>query len=102
MDKEKQFLDLVARFPNNPMGHFSLGKCYLESRRLPEAITALEKATVLDATYAAAFVALAEAYTAMGDSEKAKATYQSALSTPHGKKDASLASDIERRMRDLG
>ena len=101
MDKEKQFLDLVARFPKNPMGHFSLGKLYLEQKRFSESVQALEKATAVDPTYAAAWVALGEAWAGLGNVEFAKACFSRALETPHGRRDASLAADIENRMRAL-
>jgi tetratricopeptide (TPR) repeat protein len=101
MDKEKQFLDLVARFPQNPMGHFSLGKLYLEQKRFSESAQALEKATTVDPTYAAALVALGEAYAGLGNGARARECFSRALETPHGRRDGSLAADIENRMRAL-
>lgn len=101
MDREKQFEDLVARFPNNPMGHFSLGKCHLDAQRFEKAVQSLEQATRLDANYSAAWVALADALAAMGQGDLAENAYQRALSTPHGMRDASLAAEVERRLSEL-
>ncbi|WP_205507576.1 tetratricopeptide repeat protein, partial [Myxococcus vastator] len=58
----EQFKKMVADFPDSPMSHFSLGKLYLERRQYPEAAHALESAVRLDPTYAAAMVALGDAW----------------------------------------
>lgn len=101
MDREKQFKDLVTRFPQQPMGHFSLGKLYLDGGRYAEAVESLSQATRLDENYAAAWVALGDAHAGLKQSAQAKEAYQRALQTPHGSKDASLAADVERRISEL-
>ena len=100
-DREEQFKQLVAEFPQSPMGHFSLGKLYLESKRWAEAAGCFEAAVKLDATYAAALVALGDAWAGAGDALKARAAWEQALQTPHGKKDASLRDDLSQRIGDL-
>lgn len=95
------FQDMVKEFPDSPMGHFSLGKFLLEEKRYAESVAALEKAVALDPNYAAAYVALGDAHAGAGDSAKAKATWERALETPHGKKDQSLQSDLEQRIAEL-
>lgn len=100
-DREAQFKQLVAEFPDSPMGHFSLGKLYLDAQRWAEAAASLESAVKLDPAYAAAIVALGDAWAGAGQPDKARAAWQQALDTPHGRKDASLQSDLEQRMADL-
>ena len=92
---------MVSEFPDSPMGHFSLGKYFLEKGRFAESASALQKAVELDAGYAAAWVALGDAKAASGDTAGAKLAWQKALDTPHGKKDLSLQSDLEQRMQEL-
>lgn len=100
-DREKMFQQMVAEFPDAPMGHFSLGKLYLDARRYQEAAAALGDAVRLDPDYAAAHVALGDALAGLSRIDEAKAAYQRALSTPLGKKDQSLVFDVERRLAEL-
>lgn len=95
------FRQMVTEFPDSQMGHFSLGKFLLEEKRFAESAAALEKAIAIDPNYAAAFVALGDAYAGAGDAAKAKATWERALETPHGKRDLSLQSDLEQRISEL-
>jgi uncharacterized protein HemY len=100
-EREAMFLEMVREFPDSPMGHFSLGRLYLEEKRWPESVKALSEAVRLDPTYAAAFVALGDAYAGLGDKAQAKAQWSAALATPLGQRDMSLQADLEQRMRDL-
>jgi predicted Zn-dependent protease len=100
-EREAMFQSMVSEFPDSPMGHFSLGKYFLEKGRFGESAAALAKAVALDPNYAAAWVALGDARAAAGDSPGAKDAWQRALDTPHGKRDLSLQSDLEQRMQDL-
>lgn len=99
--REAQFQELVAEFPDSPMGHFSLGKLYLEERRYPEAVTSLTAATGLDPEYAAALVSLAEAQVGAGDVTAARATYARAKAKALEQKHAGLAEEIEGRLEEL-
>ena len=100
-DREQQFRQLVAEHPDSPMGHFSLGKLYLEQQRWADAAGCFQSAVRLDPNYAAAHVALGDAWAGAGDPEKARAAWGEALQTPHGKKDASLRDDLAQRIADL-
>ena len=100
-DREADFKQLVADFPDSPMGHFSLGKLYLEQRRYPEAIQALERACTLDPEYAAALVSLGDAYAGGGNKEKARETFGRAHGIALAQKHPSLAEEIEERISEL-
>jgi predicted Zn-dependent protease len=100
-ERETMFRQMVTEFPDSPMGHFSLGKYLLETARYAESAEALLKAVQLDAGYAAAWVALGDARAGAGDKAGARAAYESALRSPHGKRDMSLQSDLEQRIQDL-
>ncbi|MBL8950635.1 MAG: hypothetical protein JNK82_07660 [Myxococcaceae bacterium] len=95
------FRQMVVEFPDSAMGHFSLGKFLLEEKRFPESVLSLEKAVGIDANYAAAWVALGDAHAGAGDSAKARAAWECALETPHGKRDMSLQADLEQRIAEL-
>jgi uncharacterized protein HemY len=100
-DREALFKDMVRQFPDSPMGHFSLGRFYVDDRRWAEAVAALDEAVKLDPTYAAAFVALGDAHAGLGDKEGAKRSWERALATPLGRRDMSLQADLDQRIRDL-
>lgn len=100
-EREQRFLQMVREYPDSPMGHFSLGRLYLDEKRWQESVDALSTAVRLDPGYAAAFVALGDAFAGLGDKAKAKASWADALATPHGQRDMSLQADLEQRMRDI-
>ncbi len=100
-DREALFKEMVSQFPDSPMGHFSLGRLYVDEKRWAEAIIALGAAVKLDPHYSAAIVALGDAHAGQGDKDGAKAAWQRALATPHGQRDASLQADLEQRIRDI-
>ena len=100
-EREAQFKDLVREFPDSPMGHFSLGRYYLDEKRYALSVTCLTEALRLDPTYAAAMVALGDAHSGLGQPDQAKAAWQRALATPHGQRDASLQADLEQRISAL-
>ena len=101
-EREAQFRQLVVDYPDSPMGHFSLGKLYLDEKRYAEAARSLEEAVRLDGDYAAAFVALADAYSGLGDPAQARGALERAKRTPLGQRDASLVEDIDARLAELG
>lgn len=100
-DREAMFLEMTREFPDSPMGFFSLGRLYLDEKRWAESAKALAEAVKLDPDYSAAWVALGDAHVGAGSRDEAKATWQRALETPHAKRDMSLQSDLEQRLRDL-
>ncbi|MGQ0506638.1 MAG: tetratricopeptide repeat protein [Myxococcaceae bacterium] len=100
-EREAQFKQLVRDYPDSPMGHFSLGKLYLDERRYDEAASCLESAVTLDGQYAAALVALGDAYAGAGKKDKALEVLRRARDTALGQQHASLAEEIDDRISDL-
>src|SRR5258706_14210006 len=100
-EREAMFLQMTQEFPDSPMGHFSLGKFLLEEKRFPESVLALERAVSIDPNYAAAWVALGDPHAGASAPARAKAAWERALETPHGKRDASLQADLEQRIAEL-
>ena len=100
-ERERQYLELTEEFPDSPMGFFSLGKLYLEQRRYEEAAKALEVATRLDSTYAAAMVSLGEAYAGAGQKDQARSTWEKAIEHARAQKHNGLAAEIEDRIAEL-
>lgn len=100
--REAQFKKLAADFPQSPMPHFSLGKLYLEARRYAEAIAALEEANRRQQQWAAALVALGDAYAGAGEVEKARQTFAAARAVAVEQKHPSLAEEIDEKVAELG
>lgn len=100
-DREQQWKDLVSEYPDSPMGHFSLGKLYLDGSRWAEAAACLAEAARLDPEYAAALVALGDAFAGLGDVAKAREAYGRAQATKLARKDQNLAADLEQRLAGL-
>ena len=99
--REQQFKDLVAEFPDSPMGHFSLGKLLLGERRYPEAVSSLERAAELDGDYAAALVALGEAYVGAGRVAEARKTFERAKEKALAQKHNGLAEELDEKLEEL-
>jgi TolA-binding protein len=100
-ERKQQFKDLVNEFPSSPMGHFSLGKLYLEERRYEEAVQSLEAAVKLDPEYAAALVSLGDAYVGAGKTDQARAIWEQAVEKALAQKHSGLAGEIEDKLAEL-
>lgn len=101
VDREAMFKEMIREFPDSPMGHFSLGRLYLDEKRFKQSAEALAEAVRLDPSYAAALVALGDAWAGLGDKAQARTAWEKALATPLGKKDQSLQADLDARIREL-
>jgi cytochrome c-type biogenesis protein CcmH/NrfG len=97
-DREEQFRKMAERFPDSPMGHFSLGKYLLDARRYADAVAPLERATRLQPDYAAALVALGEAHIGAGQHDEARAVLERARAAAVAQNHLGLAEEIAARL----
>jgi TolA-binding protein len=100
--REQTFQKLVNDFPESPMGHFSLGKLYLEQRRYQDAVKSLENAVRPEPEYVAALVSLGEAKVGAGDVAGARATYGKAHEVALKQNHKGLAEEIAAKTAELG
>ena len=100
-EREARFKKIAAEFPDSPMSHFTLGKLYLDARRYQEAVRSLEEAMRLDPHYAAAGVALGEAYAGAGDPAKARGAFEQARKSALAQKHDGLAEEIGQKIAEL-
>lgn len=100
-DDERRYRELVEQAPDAPMGHFTLGRFLLGAGRYQEAVESLREAVRLDPGYAAALLALGDAFLAGGDARGAKAAWEDARRTALGQEHQYLADEIEDRMSRL-
>jgi predicted Zn-dependent protease len=101
-DREALLKQMAAEFPDSAMAHFSLGAFYLEAGRPVDAVKSLERATALQADYAAAWVALGDARHASGADAGAREAYAQARSHAVAQGHGSLAEEIDHRVASLG
>ncbi len=70
-DRIKQFQQMAESDPNNELGHFSLGKAYLEAGRFEEAAASLERVITINPKMSKAYQLLGDAYDKAGARDKA-------------------------------
>lgn len=76
-----QLKKIVELYPNDVIGHYSLGFKYIELNQLELAKHHLETANKLDTKHIATYLALGNVYSDMGSFELAKETYEKGLAT---------------------
>lgn len=102
MDAEEAgYRKKVADFPGSPLTQFALGRYLLGKARFEEAIGPLEEANRLQADYAAAMVALGDAYAGAQRTDEARAAYLRAREVAVAQGHPSLADEIDDRLANL-
>jgi uncharacterized protein HemY len=99
-EREQRYLEMVAQFPESPLGYFTLGRYYLESERFLEAIEPLERCVSDEPDWTAALVALADAHSAVGNKTRAIELLEGAQKTSQASHRA-IAAEIEEKLEDL-
>lgn len=100
-EQEAQYRKRAQDFPTSPLTHFALGRYLLEKARFDEAIAPLEEANRLQPDYAAAMVALGDAYAGAQKTAQARETFERARSVALSQQHPSLAEEIDERLADL-
>lgn len=67
----RQFAQMAEADPNNELGHFSLGKAYLEANRFEEAVASLQRVIEINPKMSKAYHVLGEACNGAGQRDKA-------------------------------
>lgn len=104
MDEERieQFKKMAEADPDNELGHFSLGKAYLDAERYAEAIGCFERVIDLNTQNSKAYQYLAQAQTASGDSASAISTLRIGFDVANERGDIMPRNEITNLMRELG
>lgn len=89
---------MVTKFPDSPLGHYSLGRLYLEQRKFEQAVQPLERACALQQDYAAAMVCLGDAYAGAGKTDEARKTFTHAKEVALAQKHDGLAEEIQEKI----
>ncbi|MCH7592540.1 MAG: Fe(2+)-trafficking protein [Planctomycetes bacterium] len=75
-DRIQQFKTMAEADPNNELGHFSLGKAYLEAGRFDDAVVPLKRALEINPRMSKAHQLLADAHDRAGNRETAIKTLE--------------------------
>ncbi|MBZ5501438.1 MAG: tetratricopeptide repeat protein [Acidobacteriia bacterium] len=78
-EAEREFAALVQAVPNDPDDWMGLGTVYLQQRRLPDALRAMDRAVALDPKRSDLRAARARVLVAMGEPRQARLEFQQVL-----------------------
>ncbi len=67
----EQFKHMAEADPTNELGHFSLGKAYLEANQFDNAVSALSRALAINPKFSKAYQCVGQAHDSNGKREKA-------------------------------
>lgn len=99
--REAQYRQMIDEFPDSPLPWFSLGRYLVEQARFEEAVDALGRCIEADPEYAAALLALGDAWAGLDEVEKALDAFarceKAALAQGH----PSLAAEARERTDEL-
>lgn len=100
-EREQQYRQMIAEFPDSPLPWFSLGRHLLEKARFEDAAEAFERCVAADPAYAAALLALGDAYAGLDEVEKAKDAWERCAAAALAQGHPSLAQEARERAEEL-
>lgn len=98
----EQFRKMASDDPDNELGHFSLGKAYMEAGRHAEAIPCFERAIDLNPRNSRTYHLLAMAQREAGDISEALSTLRIGFEVARSRGDVKPRQDMAALMRELG
>lgn len=98
----ERFRKMAEADPTNELGHFSLGRAYLEAKQYNEAVSSLRRVIEINPQNSRAYHLLATAQKEAGDRAGAIATLREGFEVAHGRGDLMPRNDIAALMRELG
>lgn len=102
IDRIAQFKNMTEADPQNEMGHFSLGKAYIDAGQFSDAITPLKRTLELNPTYSKAYQLLGEAQAKAGDNAVAIATLTTGFDVADQRGDRMPRDAMADLIRELG
>ena len=98
----EQFKKMAADDPDNELGHFSLGRTYLEASRPAEAVPCLERVIEINPQNSKAYFMLAQAQKAAGDPGGAISALRIGFDVATARGDVMVRNDIAALMTEVG
>jgi len=97
-----RFEKMAEADPENELGHFSLGKAYLDAKRYGDAIPCFQRVTQLNPQHSRAYHLLAVAQKEAGDKTEAVSTLRIGLGIAGARGDLMPQKDMAALMQQLG
>jgi Fe-S cluster biosynthesis and repair protein YggX len=98
----ERFQKMANDDPNNELGHFSLGRAYLESGRAGDAVASFERVLQINPTHSKAHQHLGQALLAAGRREEAIARLTAGVKVAHDRGDLMPRNEMRQMLQDLG
>ena len=98
----EQFKKMAEADPENELGHFSLGRAYLEAGKYSDAAASLERAITLNANLSKAYQLLAETLLKMDLRDPAIARLTQGVKIANERGDVLPRNEMTQRLKDLG
>lgn len=98
----EQFRKMAEADPANELGHFSLGRAYLEAGQFADAATSLERAISINANLSKAYQLLAQALLQQGLKDPAVARLTQGVKVADERGDVLPKNEMVKMLQDLG
>ena len=101
-ERLEQFRKMAADDPNNELGHFSLGRAYLDAGMAADAIGSLARALSINPNISKAYQLLAEAQLVTGKRDEAIETLKKGAMVAHQRGDMMPKNAMIAKLKELG
>ena len=101
-ERIEQFRKMAADDPNNELGHFSLGRAYLESNMAQDAIASFARAIEINPNISKAYQLMADAQLAMGQKDAAVESLNKGVTIAHQRGDMMPKNAMLAKLKELG
>jgi Fe-S cluster biosynthesis and repair protein YggX len=98
----EQFKKMATDDPNNELGHFSLGRAYLDAGNVTEAASSLQRCLALNPKLSKAYQLLATALLKLGQKDQAIEQLTTGVTIAHERGDVMPKNDMMRQLKELG
>ncbi|HEY1686944.1 MAG TPA: Fe(2+)-trafficking protein [Tepidisphaeraceae bacterium] len=98
----EQFKKMAEADPDNELGHFSLGRAYLEAGRYAEAAASLERAISLNSNLSKAYQLLGESLLQMNQRDAAISRLSHGVQIADTRGDVLPRNEMMQKLKDLG
>jgi Fe-S cluster biosynthesis and repair protein YggX len=98
----EQFKKMAEADPENELGHFSLGRAYLDAGKYSEAAASLERAISLNANLSKAYQLLGEAMLKMDMRDQAIARFSQGVKIADARGDVLPRNEMAQKLKELG
>jgi Fe-S cluster biosynthesis and repair protein YggX len=98
----EQFKKMATDDPNNELGHFSLGRAYLDAGNATEAAVSLQRCLAINPKLSKAYQLLATALLKLGQRDQAIEQLTAGVKMAHERGDVMPKNDMMRQLKEMG